>query len=159
MSGPQQLVEVWRNGIFESAHMGHAVVVDDTGQVVRSWGDPDQVIFPRSSCKMIQALPLVESGAAAALTAEQLALACSSHNGAAIHTTRVLAWLDNMGLSDDDLRCGPETIRDEGEREAAILAAFVCIHRCRTFSERHQLALVPPPADYGVPLRPRKVLA
>ena len=28
---------------------GHAVVVDPAGRVVRAWGDPDHVIFPRSS--------------------------------------------------------------------------------------------------------------
>ena len=33
-------------------------------RIVAAWGDPEAVILPRSSCKMLQALPLVESGAA-----------------------------------------------------------------------------------------------
>jgi len=124
MAGAEQLAELWRNDVLEGVHMGHAIVVDQGGQVVRAWGNPDQVIFPRSSCKMVQALPLIESGAAAkaGLTSEQLALACSSHQGAAIHTTRVLAWLDAMGLTDDDLRCGPQHIRDRVENNAMIKA-------------------------------------
>jgi L-asparaginase II len=64
---------------------------------------------------MIQALPLIESGAAAAagLGVDQLALACASHNGAAIHVERVNAWLAALGLSDDDLRCGWHMPKDE----------------------------------------------
>jgi L-asparaginase II len=58
------MVEVWRGDIAESYHRGHAAVCDAAGSVRAAWGDPDAVILPRSSCKMIQALPLVESGAA-----------------------------------------------------------------------------------------------
>ncbi|MEN8934980.1 MAG: asparaginase, partial [Planktotalea arctica] len=39
---------------------------------------------------------------------EQLALACASHQGAAIHTQRVTRWLDDLGLGESDLRCGPQ---------------------------------------------------
>ncbi|KIC21013.1 asparaginase [Leisingera sp. ANG-Vp] len=110
MAKPVPMAEVWRGPILESLHLGHAVICDDSGQVVRSWGDPDAVIYPRSSAKMIQALPLITSGAAAryGLTSEQLALACASHNGAHIHTDRVNSWLGQLGLSDDDFRCGPQ---------------------------------------------------
>ncbi len=71
------MVEVWRGEFLESLHRGHAVVCDEKGAIVQSWGDPGKVILPRSSCKMLQALPLIESGAADAfgLTTEQLALA------------------------------------------------------------------------------------
>lgn len=112
----ENLVEVWRGDLLESVHQGHAVVCDETGQIVHAWGDPDAVIYPRSSCKMIQALPLLESGAGAHLTGEQLALACASHQGAAIHTDRVTAWLDDLGLADSDFRCGPQMPNDKPAR-------------------------------------------
>ncbi|WP_172298259.1 asparaginase [Pseudoruegeria sp. HB172150] len=114
MSNAVPLVEVWRGQFLESIHTGHAVVCDSRGDIVESWGDPDQVILPRSSAKMIQALPLIESGAADArgLVTEHLALACASHNGAAEHTERVQTWLSDLGLNDDALRCGPEFPRD-----------------------------------------------
>jgi L-asparaginase II len=114
MTNPVPMVEVWRGEFLESVHHGHAVICDDTGQIVQAWGDPDAVILPRSSAKMIQALPLMESGAAdaARLTTEQLALACASHQGAHIHTDRVQHWLADLGMTDDDLRCGPEFPRD-----------------------------------------------
>lgn len=111
-----EMIESWRGGLLEGVHRGHAVVHDGR-DVVAAWGDPGKVIFPRSSCKMIQALPLLESGAAdaAGLQPEQLALSCASHNGAVIHTTKVGAWLDGIGLGESDLRCGCHMPWDKAE--------------------------------------------
>ncbi|MCF6233190.1 MAG: asparaginase [Rhodobacteraceae bacterium] len=118
------MCEIWRGSLLESLHLGHAVICDDTGQIVQSWGDPEALIYPRSSSKMIQALPLVSSGAADkfGLTSEHLALACASHNSAAIHTDRVQAWLERLGLTDDALRCGPHDPKDRPALEAMIRA-------------------------------------
>ncbi len=118
MQGAVPLVEVWRGDMVESLHLGHAVICDAQGDIVEAWGDPGQVIYPRSSCKMIQALPLVESGAAAGLGDEHLALACASHNGAAIHTGRVARWIADLSLAEDALRCGPQMPDDPAAREA-----------------------------------------
>ena len=106
MGEPVTMVEVWRGDVPELHHRGHAVVCDARGEIRAAWGDPDAVILPRSSCKMLQALPLLESGAGERLTGEQLALACASHSGAAMHVTRVAAWLDELGMAEPDLRCG-----------------------------------------------------
>jgi L-asparaginase II len=65
---------------------------------------------------MIQALPLVESGAADGLGTEQLALACASHSGGATHVERVARWLADLGLSEADLRCGTQVPEDTPER-------------------------------------------
>lgn len=108
--------------MIESIHRGHAVICDDQGEVIEAWGDPSKVIFPRSSCKMVQALPLVESGAAEQLSPAQLALACASHQGAVGHVEAVRAWLDDLGKSDGDLRCGPQPSRDRPTREGMIRA-------------------------------------
>ena len=120
--GAVDLVEIWRGDLIESVHRGHAVVCDAEGRIVESWGDPEAVIYPRSSCKMLQALPLLESGAGDNLRSEQLALACASHNGAAIHTERVNAWLGELGLTDDDFRCGPQMPDDREARYGLIRA-------------------------------------
>jgi L-asparaginase II len=114
------MVEIWRGEMAESLHHGHAVVCDASGAVVEAWGDPATVIYPRSSCKMIQALPLVESGAAEGLGSEQLALACASHSGAAIHTGRVARWLADLSLAEDALRCGPQMPEDAEARETLL---------------------------------------
>lgn len=114
------LAEIWRGPFLESAHSGHAVVCDDSGQIVLAWGAPEAVVLPRSSSKMLQALPLIESGAAIArsLTTEHLALACASHQGAAIHTEKVGAWMAHIEKTDDDFCCGPQVSRDPDIRDA-----------------------------------------
>ena len=117
-----ELVELWRGNILESVHFGHAVVCNGAGEVVMAWGDPGHITYPRSSAKMIQALPLLESGAAdgAGLGEEQLALACASHKGAPMHTTRVEAWLKGLGLGEEDLRCGSHMPSDPVAAEALV---------------------------------------
>jgi len=124
MTQPPELVEIWRGPLAESVHRGHAVICDADGGILEAWGDPKTTILPRSSAKMIQALPLVESGAADAhaLTSRHLALACASHNAADIHTRSVLAWLEALGLSESDLRCGPQEPDDISARNALIRA-------------------------------------
>ena len=112
------MIELWRGGMCESSHVGHAVICNDAGEVVQAWGDPAAVIFPRSACKMVQALPLIESGAAdaAGLTERQVAFSCASHIGAAIHRQAAADWLAGLGLSEADLRCGAHEPHDTTER-------------------------------------------
>lgn len=119
----QPMVELWRGGMLESSHSGHAVICDETGAILHAWGDPGALIFPRSSCKMLQALPLVESGAAdaAGLTEAHLALACASHQGAALHTGMVSRWLADLGMAEPDLRCGAHWPYDVVEHDRLVL--------------------------------------
>ncbi|MCE6952439.1 asparaginase [Cereibacter sphaeroides] len=122
MAEPVRMVELWRGGLLESWHVGHAVIWSADGGLVEAWGDPDTVIFPRSSCKMIQALPLLESGAGEALSTERLALACASHQGAALHVGLVRRWLLDIGMDEADLRCGAHAPADIEERDRLIRA-------------------------------------
>jgi L-asparaginase II len=103
------LVEVTRGGIVESAHRGAIAVCDAAGKVVAAWGDVAKAVFPRSAFKSLQALPLVETGAADAfkVTDEHLALACASHSGEPMHVERVEAWLGRIDCREGDLACGP----------------------------------------------------
>lgn len=102
------LVEVWRGDTIESAHRGAISVVSTGGDVVAAWGDVERPVFPRSAVKMIQALPLIESGAADRfrLTGAHIALACASHSGEREHVDAVVRWLTALDLSPDALECG-----------------------------------------------------
>lgn len=124
MTAPAPFAEIWRGPFLESVHSGHAVICDGTGQIVDAWGDPDLTVLPRSSSKMLQALPLVRSGAAdaARLGTQQLALACASHEGAHIHVNKVGDWLKTLGLTDGAFRCGPQEARDRSVMEEQIRA-------------------------------------
>lgn len=133
------MVDLWRGPFLESTHRGHAAVWHAEGGLVHAWGDVDAVILPRSSCKMVQALPLIESGAADAfgLTPEHLALACASHQGAAIHTDRVLRWLADLDLTEDDFRCGVQVPSDPEARDAIIRAGGTPGQRHNNCSGKH----------------------
>ncbi|MBB4184929.1 L-asparaginase II [Sinorhizobium terangae] len=107
MSNPV-LVEVTRGNLVESRHRGTVIVVDGDGNTVFSLGDTDAAIFPRSACKAMQALPLVESGAADAygFGAKALALACASHSGEPEHVALAAEMLAAAGRDVDALECG-----------------------------------------------------
>lgn len=102
------LVEVTRGDLVESFHTGAVAVVDAAGCVVSAWGDIERCIYPRSAIKPIQALPLIESGAADhfGLGDTEIALACASHSGECRHVSAVEQWLERVGLGVDDLECG-----------------------------------------------------
>lgn len=122
MSPNPVLVEVTRGGIVESRHAGRAVVLDAKGVLRASWGDVDEATFPRSAIKSIQALPLIETGAAAAFNVSdgELALAASSHSAESAHVEAVTAWLARLGLGEADLECGPHAPIDRPAADALI---------------------------------------
>jgi L-asparaginase II len=112
MSSPMSnpiLVEVTRGGLVESFHRGALAVSDAKGRLRAALGDVERPIFPRSALKPVQAVPLIESGAAEhfLLSDEEVALACASHSGEPMHTSRVEAWQKRIGVSVSDLACGP----------------------------------------------------
>jgi L-asparaginase II len=102
------LVEVLRGDAVESRHRGALAVLDADGATVAALGDIERPIFARSAVKLLQALPLVESGAAdrLALSDEELAIACASHNGEPEHTAVAARMLAKVGLDADALECG-----------------------------------------------------
>jgi L-asparaginase II len=115
---------VTRGKQVESRHRGAACVVDVGGDIVGRWGDVDAPIFPRSAVKPLQALPLVESGAADrfAVSDAELALACASHAGTAEHVRAVALWLARLGLDGGALACGPHPPLAETAARELLLA-------------------------------------
>src|SRR4029078_2066560 len=100
------LVEVLRGNRVESRHCGAVAVADAAGRPVLTLGDADWPFYPRSAIKALQALPLIESGAADrfGLGAEELALACASHSGEPGHVATATGMLQRAGLQPSALR-------------------------------------------------------
>jgi L-asparaginase II len=116
------LVEITRGALVESIHRGSIAIADAEGAIRFALGDIEAPVYPRSALKPIQALPLIESGAAEAfgLSDEEVALACASHSGEPMHTERVAAWLARIGCGESDLACGPQAPRYEPALDAMI---------------------------------------
>ena len=116
------LVEVTRGPVVESAHRGAVAVCNAAGELVAAWGDVERPVYARSAVKALQALPLLESGAAAryGLSPAEIALACASHTGEARHVALVSAWLARLGLSEADLECGAHAPADAAAAQALL---------------------------------------
>lgn len=104
------LVEAMRGAVVENRHRGAIAIVDETGKAIKTIGDVERPVFPRSSIKSIIALPLVESGAADVFgfDAADLAFASSSHSGEPAHLARAAHMLEACGLDASALECGPD---------------------------------------------------
>ncbi len=116
------LVVATRGDMVESRHRGAFAVVDPAGRVVVSAGDIERPVYPRSAIKPLQAIALVESGAAEAfaLGDAEIALACASHYGEPGHVESVRAWLARIGCSVDDLECGAQPPYHESSLRALL---------------------------------------
>jgi L-asparaginase II len=124
MTANPTLVEARRGGIVESAHRGAVAIVDADGSVHTALGDIERPIFPRSAVKVLQALPLVASGAAErwGLVDEELALACASHGGEPRHAATAAAMLAKAGVDADALECGTHWPYHDGSIKALAAA-------------------------------------
>ncbi len=109
------LAKAIRGETVESVHRGHLIIVDGDGKTVYSLGNPDTVTFWRSSAKSFQAIPVLKSGAAEqfGFSEKEIALACGSHSGEAMHVETAARMLEKIGLSEADLRCGTHLPFDE----------------------------------------------
>lgn len=109
------LIEITRGPIVESRHRAALAVSDVTGRILLHSGELERPVYPRSAIKPLQALALIESGAADAfeLGAAEIALACASHSGEPRHVATVAEWLARIGCSHEDLECGGHLPYDE----------------------------------------------
>lgn len=116
----EPLFHLTRGEIIESQHRGALALADTAGNLLAWAGDPQHVIFMRSSSKPFQALPLIESGAAEhfGLNLKQIALICASHAGSQEHVQTAEAIQKAAGIEETDLLCG---VHVPGDEEAARL--------------------------------------
>jgi len=101
-------VEVLRGSVVESQHQVMAVVVDVNAVPIMYWGNMDYLTVPRSAIKLLQALPVVESGAADAFGFDdkQLCLICASHRGEKNHILGITEIMKKAGIREEQFVCG-----------------------------------------------------
>ena len=134
------LAEVWRSGVLEGVHRGHAVVLDPDGGVERAWGDPDVRILPRSANKPAQASAMVRAGLP--LEGELLALAAASHSGESFHVEGARRILMRGGLDDTALRTPADLPLDDDVRTQLIARGGVPLPILMNCSGKHAAMLL-----------------
>lgn len=109
------VVEVLRGPVVESVHQVMVVVVNEIGSINTWWGNPQFLTVPRSAIKMLQALSLVESGAAEkyGLDDKLIAMACSSHSGQKEHIAALTEWMEKIHSPESAFVCAPHLPFDE----------------------------------------------
>jgi L-asparaginase II len=128
-SASAPLLTVTRNGESDLEHLGFACLVDADGKCRWSLGDPHAKAFFRSSAKPLQALAMVESGAAdaAGLDDADLAIICGSHPGGPEQAALVRNLLAKSGLGPEALGCGDGLADQCSGKHAGMLIA--CAHQ------------------------------
>ncbi len=117
------ILELTRGHIVEATHTGSIAVVDVSGKLIASYGDPQTVAFLRSSAKPFQVLPFVERGGVEhfGFTSKELALSCASHETAQMHLDAVRTLQEKIGIQESDLQCGPHLPGDPAMFRSVII--------------------------------------
>jgi L-asparaginase II len=140
---PKVLAKVIRGDTVESAHRGHLIVINGSGEAVVSIGDPKAVTFFRSAAKPFQAIPCITSGAADAFnfSEEEIALACASHSGESRHVRIAGLMLERIGLNEAHLHCGSHLPFYEKEAERMLRAGEYATQLHNNCSGKHAAML------------------
>ena len=133
------LAHVTRGGFVESAHRASVAVTASDGGLLRSWGAPDDPVFPRSSNKPLQAVAMVRAGLT--LPPQQLALASASHSAEPFHLDAVREMLASAGLSEADLQNTPDLPYDPEERDIWVAAGRAARPLAQNCSGKHAAML------------------
>ena len=99
---------VKRGELIESIHKIKCLIKDSSSKILLSTDNDQNLVFPRSSIKIFQALPFVLSKAIDKynLNEKMIALSCSSHCGESQHLIILSKWIKKIGLSTKNLKCG-----------------------------------------------------
>lgn len=119
-----RLIEEYRGGTMENIHHGHICVVDETGKVKWSAGDPDWVAYMRSTAKPIQAIPTFAYGfdEQFGFTDREKTIMTASHRAEEIHVEALESMLQKIGVNESGLVCAESYPPRSGARDVLLLS-------------------------------------
>ncbi|MDO4916568.1 MAG: asparaginase [Rothia sp. (in: high G+C Gram-positive bacteria)] len=115
-----ELARVVRSDFIESRHLGAAVALSPSGEVLASLGDINAPVFARSTLKPLQTIASMNAGAE--LQGAQIALASGSHTGSFEHMKIAQSILEEASLDAAALQCPPAWPVDEASYHALVQA-------------------------------------
>ncbi len=103
------LTEEYRGSIADLIHEGYICVVDETGKVIKSAGNPDAIVYYRSASKPFQALPVIarDLDKKYGLTDEETVIFAGSHLGEPFHVAAIESVFRKAEMNLDDLIMKP----------------------------------------------------
>lgn len=128
-----------RDGIVENRHLVHAAVVDSTGKLLFSVGDPSRMTLSRSAAKPLQALAILETGAFDQFGFDDadLALMCASHSSEERHINRARAMLAKSNANEEDLCCGGHVALSDAVNRDWMEKRYLPTGICNNCSGKH----------------------
>ncbi len=105
----EKLVTTTRGSVEDLYTFGTVIVVNENNKILYEKGNGDEIAFPRSSAKLMQALTPLSLGAKEkySLSQEEIAVICASHSGEDFHIDTIRKLLNKVGLDESFLKCGP----------------------------------------------------
>tara|TARA_B100000686_G_scaffold335421_1_gene404010 strand:- start:781 stop:1764 length:984 start_codon:yes stop_codon:yes gene_type:complete len=100
--------QIIRGKIIESEHIAKWTIKNANFNTILSSNNEEDLVFPRSSIKIFQAIPFIISQAHKKfnLSEKFIAMACSSHCGEKNHLKILKKWIFNLNLNPNELLCG-----------------------------------------------------
>ena len=101
-------VNIYRGKLIESKHKVIGIVKNIKGISLLSTNNDNDLIYPRSSIKIFQAIPFIKSGAKELfnLNSKNIAISCSSHHGENQHLNVLQEWFKKINIKLSELNCG-----------------------------------------------------
>ncbi len=126
-NSPSILLEYIRDSLCEQSHYGYITLVDINKNELVSIGKSDEIVFYQRSCaKPLQASLLVDNGLIDYfnLTNKEIAISCASHTGSKEHTNIIKSYLQKIGCTKTDLKCGIQQPISKKEQEKLLLSGI-----------------------------------
>ena len=120
------LTEEYRGGLLDLTHYGYISVVDETGKVIYSAGNPEAIVYYRSASKPVQALPVIAHrlDEKYGFTDEETVLFAGSHLGESFHIAALKSIMEKADLNPDDLIMKPTVPGSTSANEDRIRAGL-----------------------------------
>ncbi|MDC3132095.1 asparaginase [Pelagibacteraceae bacterium] len=111
-----------RSNIAESSHKIKILITKSNGKILYSTNNDNDLIYPRSSIKIFQAIPFIQSKAVEKfrLNSKIISLSCSSHRGEKFHINELSKWLNKINISEKVLKCGVHYPLNESAKQSVL---------------------------------------
>ncbi len=101
-------VEYKRSDLVESVHKVKVLVSNLDKKILINSGHNNNLIYPRSSIKIFQAIPFINVTLLNdfKINKKKIALSCSSHRGENFHINELREWTKKISINANKLQCG-----------------------------------------------------